>query len=343
MAALVAGCVAMGCGSDSNEDPGTGGKGDGGSSDELDGGGGGGNNALKLTFSPMYSAYDGEHPFKLPVKVVGATGKLKVTTSPDGFVDSDPSTDGVMLTMRKAGKTMVTIADEAGNTGSAELNVTQATPADYELGKTRYNSGIEAFTLPEGGFMLPEGGFPEGGFPEGGIGITRNPESACTFCHRPDGAGGPSSSADGGMIMIDVEHTPQQTGGYSDEDIIKIFSEGVKPAGSPFRVLPDIMIPGRGSIAAGIYMMIHKWNVEDSVKKGIVTYLRGLEPKAQGAIDFGGLIPRGGDGGFMLPNRDAGTTTTTDSGTTTTDAGSDAGTTTDAGSTGGDAGADGGT
>jgi len=269
---------------------------------ETDSGGGGaaGGGALTIAFDPMYSAYDGVHDFKVPVKVTGAKGRLTVTTSPDGFVDSDPSTDGVTLTTRKAGKTTVTISDAEGNKGTAELTVTENDPRDVEVGAERYDNGIDAFTLPEGGIaaLLPEGGFPEGGFnfeaglPEGGFGrrdsgIARNAMAACTFCHIPEGAAGTGTTD---TMRIDVEHTPQQTAGYSDEQIIKIFAEGIKPEGSNWRVIPAAFGPR-------IYPTFHKWDVPDVTKKGIVAYLRSLTPKAQGAIDFGGLLMGGGLGG----------------------------------------------
>lgn len=318
LAALVAGGVAVGIGCGDS----------GGGSD--DGNGGTGSNSgsnggfpvqkavLQLAFDPMYSGYDGVHDYKLPVKVTGATGDLTVTTDPPDFVDSEPNTDGVMLTMRKAGATTVLIKDAQGSWGSAKLTITQFTPDQWELGKTRYNEGGVAFDF-EGGAPMP-GTIPD-----------RNDMAACTSCHLPDGAGGSTTTeTDGGFPQIDIEHTPQQTGGYTDDQLIAIFTEGKKPAGSPFRVIPSLLGPT-------IYSMFHKWNVDEDTKQGIVAYLRSLEPKPQGEIDFGALIPRG-DGGINFPRPDAGTNGGggSDAGTST-DAGSstDAGTTEDA-ATGGD-------
>jgi hypothetical protein len=307
LAALVAGTVAIACGGGDDKPVGDG-DGAGGTTSGTGGDTAGGNPggstgaALTIAFNPMYSAFDGKHTFLVPVRVTGASGKLTVTTSPEGFVDSEPAMDGVTLTTRKAGKCKVTIKDAAGNSGEADLEVTQNDPADLDIGKDRYANGIDAFTLPEGGLMfpgIPEGGIPrdaDGGiiFPEGGIrgfdaGITRNDMAACTFCHVPDG----QQAANGNTMQIDVEHTPTQTAGYSDADLIKIFTEGVKPEGSKYRVvnggglLPD-------AAAARIYAMFHKWNVDAPTQKGIIAYLRGLPPKAQGDIDFGGLLRGGG-------------------------------------------------
>lgn len=306
-AALVAGTVAIACGGGDNKDDPSGTGGTTAGTGDMGGGGttaGASSGALTIVFNPMYSAFDGKaHEFKVPVQVTGASGKLTVTTTPADFVDSAPDAMGVTLTTRKAGTCTVTIKDAEGNSGTAMLTVTQNDPGDVDVGKERYANGIDAFTLPEGGLMLPEGGFtlPEGGIPEGGFafpeggvrgfdsGIMRNEMAACTFCHVPDG----QMAANGNMMQVDVEHTPTQTAGYSDEDLIKIFTMGVKPAGAKFRV-----VNGGGFLndtaAARIYAMFHQWKVDETTQKGIVAYLRALTPKAQGAIDFGGLLRGGG-------------------------------------------------
>src|SRR5690606_24254621 len=129
---------------------------------------------LTLAFNPMYSAFDGNaHEFLVPVKVTGATGKLTVKTEPDGFVQTKPHEEGVMLVTQKAGECKVIITDAEGNSGEAKLVVTENDPSDVDVGKERYANGVDAFNLPEGGIMFPEGGFPglpEGGLPEGGFG-----------------------------------------------------------------------------------------------------------------------------------------------------------------------------
>jgi hypothetical protein len=352
LSVLAAGSLALGCGSDGDKGNGNG-----------NGDGKGGNNQpptgeenLKLTFSPMYSAYiDEDHDFKLPVIMPDAPGKIEFTAADPSMVEIVRTGDAsAMLKMKKAGDTIIYGAAENGDFGKADLHITQATKEELELGQERYENGVEAFVLPEGGFMLPEGGFmiPDGGFmiPDGGFrfdaGIAANPESACTFCHKPDGAGGGAGST-GGIPNLDVEHTPQQIGGYSDEDLLNIFTKGKKPEGVPMRI-------AMGRLAQ-TWEMTHQWQMEESAKKGIIVYIRSLEPKPQGEVDFlGGLIrgladagfvlPEGGfgslfgDGGFMFPRRDAGGGGATDAAAPAedasggeTDAGTDAGTDMDAG------------
>src|SRR5690606_3066154 len=96
--------------------------------------------ALNILFTPMYSAYDGVHDFKVPVKVENVSG-VTFTASEDGFVDIDPTEDGAMLTMRKAG-TVEIIATAGSLRGRSTLTITEATPADYDLGSDRYNNGV---------------------------------------------------------------------------------------------------------------------------------------------------------------------------------------------------------
>ena len=333
-AALVAGTVAISCGGDGKKDDGdspAGGSESGGAAGGAGGAAGGGSTELTIAFNPMYSAFDDNaHEFQVPVKVTGASGKLTVKTEPDGFVQTKPHPEGIMLVTQKAGECMVIITDADGNSGKAKLVVTQNGPDDVNIGKERYANGIDAFNLPEGGLRLPEGGFPglpEGGFPEGGfprfgeggvrfpeggLGIMRNANAACTFCHIPEGAPAENMM----MGQVDVEHTPQQTAGYSDEDLIAIFTMAKKPMGAPYRIVNGGgLIPD--SVAQTIYARFHTWEVAPETQKGIVAYLRSLTPKQQAAIDFGGLLRGGvpgglggrmggGAGGGTMPAMDAG-------------------------------------
>jgi hypothetical protein len=73
-----------------------------------------------------------------------------------------------------------------------------------------------------------------------------------------------------------------QTGGYTDDELVTIFTKGVKPDGVPQRIMPFTQ-----------WHKIHQWAMDDYAVKGIVVYLRTLEPKSQGAVDFGGHGPKG--------------------------------------------------
>jgi hypothetical protein len=222
---------------------------------------------LDLYFNPMYSAYDGEHDFKIPAIVQGVQ-RVRWSALPADAVDMvpDSATGGVLITTRKPG-TVKIIARAGLLSGSADLFITDATPADWATGNDRYNNMIPfpEFDIPDGGIEIPDGGFGDGGFDAGGFTIPN--DLSCRNCH---GAGAEA---------LDVEHTPQQTGGYSDEDLINIFTAGTKPPGAQFHT----------AFPESIYVRFHTWDATDAEKKGIVVYLRSLEPKSQGELDFGGL------------------------------------------------------
>jgi len=218
---------------------------------------------LSLLFSPAYSAYDGVHDFKLPAIVQGVR-EVEWSTNDPTMVDLAPdnSTGGILITTRKAGEVKI-IARAGVLSGSLTLHITDATPEDWETGEQRYNNEIAFPPVPDGGIM-----FPDGGVPDGGMSPIMIPENiSCVNCH------GSAATA------LDVEHTPQQTGGYSDEELIQIFTMGMKPARAKFHTPFPIEI----------YENFHTWDATDAEKKGIVIYLRSLEPKSQGMLDFQGL------------------------------------------------------
>ncbi|MDD9939217.1 MAG: hypothetical protein OXT09_36860 [Myxococcales bacterium] len=223
---------------------------------------------LVLLFNPMYSAYDGVHDFKLPAIVQGVQD-VKWSANPADMVDlaPDSSTGGILITTRKPGTVQI-IARTGALSGSAELHITDATPEDWEIGEMRYNNEIPfpMLELPDGGFM--------GGFDGGAANVMLPDDLSCRNCH--------SSLA----TALDVEHTPQQTGGYSDEELIGIFTMGTKPEDAGFHTpFPE-----------SIYTRFHTWEATEEEQKGIVIYLRSLEPKTQGPLDFAGLMEQFGGG-----------------------------------------------
>jgi hypothetical protein len=219
---------------------------------------------LTLLFTPMYSAYDGgKHKFTLPAIVQGGLEGIKWSARPADGVDFEPDSDsgGVRITTRKSGDILI-IARAGKLSGSSMLHVTDTTPELWELGEHRYNNEI-----PFPDFMLPDAG-PDGGMAMiDPMGLDIPDNLSCHNCH--------SATA----TALDVEHTPQQTGGYSDEDLIKIFTMGMKPANAKFHTpFPETL-----------YMRFHTWEATDDEKLGLITYLRSLTPKSQGALDFQGL------------------------------------------------------
>lgn len=239
--------------------------------------------ALAILFNPMYSAFDGVHTFQLPAIVNGIdTAKVPVTWSASDpslvAFQPDPTTGGVMMTMQKAGQ--LTIYAHAGNLcGAAPLTITTATPDDWMIGSKRYNEGT-VITL---GGSQTDGGAQQ---------------AACTNCHGAT-ASGPFTA---------VAHTPEQTGGFSDQELTDIFVRGTVPPGGYF----DANI-----VPYPLWQGFHQWDVGDAAK-GLVVYLRSLTPTAQkGSFNLGALRDAGARDADPL---EAGTGPTND-GATPPDAG----------------------
>ena len=157
----------------------------------------------------MYSAYDGVHTFQIPAVVNGLDPtqvQIDWSASDPSMValQLDPTTGGVMITTQKAGT--VTIFAQAGSLcGSSPLTITAATPADWTDGSNRYNSGTIITKIGQTRVRSDAG-----------------VQAECTSCHGDTAATGPYKT---------VQHTPEQTGGFSDADLINIFQNGMVPTG----------------------------------------------------------------------------------------------------------------
>jgi hypothetical protein len=242
-----------------------GGDSDGNSSDGSTPPAGGG--SLSIIYAKAFTAFDGVHTFKVPVMVNGVTG---VTWSAEpALVDieaiaDDGSNSGSQAILTTKGAGTVTLKARAGNLeGTAVVTITQAKADAWEVGNARYNDGIS---------LRPS-------MPMPGVPPTVNKAAACTNCH--------------GTQMDDVEHTPAQIGGYTDAEVITIFTQGKKPPGVKNRIIPEAQ-----------WTPIHQWEMSEEEKAGVLVYLRALAPQSQGTLDFGGQgvfrSPGGmrGDGGF---------------------------------------------
>ncbi len=276
-------------------------------------------NALTIAFAPMYSAVipgSTAQTFAVPAIVSGvssgsitwsascgsapcgcATGSC--TASDAVELAADESTGGILITMNPsysgwgaAGSiTAVTMMANAGGVlcGSSTLNVTVSTEANWQAGSARYNDMIALASMMGAPPPTPDGGF----------------RYACTDCHTPKVPG-----VDAGFSPFnDVAHTPEQTGGFSDSDLLDIVQEGVVPgysdagaAGANAGYFDPSILPYEA------WHRIHHWNLEGAEVAGIVTYLRSLTPAAQdGTSNFGGY--GGGpppDGGYHFHHHDGG-------------------------------------
>jgi len=280
-------------------------------------------NSLTIAFNPMYSAFipgSNVQTFLVPAVVKGVSGASVTWSASDMTavgLQTDSSTGGTTITVLKPGT--VTINAQIGSTlcGSALLTVTQNTEDDWTAGNMRYNNGVALINPymmggdggmpqapPPGGFMIPSASDPSPLEPADG-----GPGPACTNCHGPTATMG---------IFQGIEHTPEQTAGFSDQELIDIVVNGIIPDGGYY---DSTIIPYE------YWQFFHKWrDLTDAQQKGIVVYLRSLTPSAQnGKLDFGGAFGR--DAAAAPPSGDDGSTTETDASetdATVADAGADA-------------------
>jgi hypothetical protein len=220
------------------------------------------NSQIELTFSPMYSAYDGVHLFQIPATIENIDPEAITWGLEDPSIASlQVVPNGVMLTIQAPGTTKV-IASAGSICGISELTVTEFDPQQWEIGSARYNNGLVLETL--NAELVSSG---------------EASEAACTSCH--------GKSATNGMFQT-VAHTPAQTGGFSDEELIGIVTEADLPEGAYF---------DEGIIPMAIWKMFHKWKMEGEQRDAIIVYLRSLTPNAQtGQSPLTGLPVDGGMG-----------------------------------------------
>jgi hypothetical protein len=236
--------------------------------------------ALKLIYPTAFSAFDGEHTFKVPFYVDGATVELagwSAIPSDSVTFDADPELGGVIVTVVKDVPEITIAARSETIGGVALLNVTSATPAQWVAGEARYNNGIE-FDLPTldpamfAELLLDPNWMPPK--PPGDI--------ACNNCHTT------------GAKYFEIQHSPTQAARFSDDQLRQILSTGTKPTGVGYRILPEML----GNMTADeVYKSFHTWESTEEEIVGLIVYLRSLTPVGQGDI----LLP---DGTYVAPGTD---------------------------------------
>jgi hypothetical protein len=217
---------------------------------------------LTVAFNPMYSAFDGKHVFQIPAVVRGSN--TQVTWSADstmvGMQTDNERPNEVLIQMLKPGNVLINVVSMDGKCGSAVLFISAAAESDWEIGNARYNDGqslhLAAGATAGSGSPLEQGTM-------GG--------PACTSCHGETATTGP---------YTDVSHTPEQTGGFSDDDLLNIILRGDFPEGGYF----DTSIANYTA-----WHNFHRWaDITMDQQKGIITYLRSLTPADQkGSVNFG--------------------------------------------------------
>jgi hypothetical protein len=250
---------------------------------------------LPIRFNPMYSGYDGTHTYQVPSFVPGMDPSMLTWGSTDPtMVDIQPyaGRPGVMLTTKKAGDvTIVVFVTGTSTCGTAPLHIEPYTVDQWQLGSDRYNNNNPlTITLMDGatfdGGSLPDGApIPDGAMFDAAAfndasnlcmlstqygNVFESPPAACTNCH-----GTMSNGMLFGMaVFMDVQHTPEQTGGFSEADLTNVFVTGTVPAGGYF---------DNSIIDYCAWHGFHTWSDIDTPdkQKGMNAYLRSLTPMEQ--------------------------------------------------------------
>lgn len=215
-----------------------------------------------IKFSPVYSSYDGQHTFLVPVTVQGYTGIEWDTDRRDLVSLSKVNENTVMIETLGAGEAKI-IANAGPLQGYTTLTITKSTPEEWAIGENRYANAAVLMIDREAAMMAAMNAMNMPGQPP----IVIPDDLSCKNCHGS------------GAMALSVEHTPQQTGGYSDEELIAIFTMGQKPPKANWR----------SGIPMPLYTMLHTWSATEEEKRGLVAYIRSLTPATQGPIDFGGI------------------------------------------------------
>ena len=216
---------------------------------------------LTIAFNSMYSAYDGTHTFQIPAVVHGSDGQVTWTadTSMVKLEASSERPNEVLITMRQAGAAIIGAESTDGKCGSAPLQIAAAQESDWEIGHARYNDGtslhLAAGATGGTGSPLEQG----------------NGGPQCTNCHGVTATQGP---------FTNVSHTPEQTGGFSDAELLDIIKRGIWPKNDVF---DNTIVPYPA------WQNFHRWaDITPDQEKGIVVYLRSLPPAPQsGSVNFG--------------------------------------------------------
>jgi hypothetical protein len=330
--AIGVGSIIAACSGSSTQNGGTGNGGDGGGNPPASGDDGGNSTVsttpgscasptVALDFSPMYSAFipgSTAHTFQIPAVIDdGSTGNWSSSDPSIVALAADSDTGGIMITVQGTGPVTIFASKSDGTCGASTLNITSNTEDDWTIGNARYNDGV-AITLgggrPDGGGGgRPDGGGGDdgggGGFKtsDGGSFLELDGGTACTNCH----------GATANSVFKDVSHTPEQTGGFSDTDLVGIITLGMIPDGGYFdpSVLTTQSDGGNTCTDAGTTLSpsmpecglqaykewhgIHQWiDITVDEQPGIIVYLRSLQPEPQnGTSNFGGGGGGFGDGG----------------------------------------------
>jgi hypothetical protein len=228
-----------------------------------------------LVFSPVYSAYDGVHDFRVPVApeddtVVDRWEVVDVDGTPRNDaveISDDPQFGGVIMKMRTAGDFIV-LAHSGQKTGCSELHVTAAQADRWTIGEARYQ---EVYT-------------PTKNEPAQAKGQNTPPEMfACLNCH---GLGDEALAPD---------YTPLQSGGFSDDALADLWTSGTRPSDQPlppFRFCKPTWQTWTDRPPRDVVAWFHATSFTAQESSALILYMRSLPLLSRGDLDLDGVLPR---------------------------------------------------
>ncbi len=194
---------------------------------------------LLLRPDKLYTGRDGTHAFSVPVAVYDADADLTVTAD-------DPS----VVTLTKTALKNPVGVDGVVDSGIYFL-VSAKKAGTYTLTATsrgvRTTASLTVSDYDSDSYAAGEARYANNK-------TSKTKDRACTTCHV-QGAG--------------IDHSPAALASVSDQDVGVIIASGVKAGAAGPQVITIASEPGT----------LHKWNVTDSEKDGLVTYLRALAPR----------------------------------------------------------------
>lgn len=229
--------------------------------------------SVQLLPFPLYSAFDGVHEYAVTPSIA---------TAETGSSDSDPVLASslrwdfdrtffergqstrpgtIKLITKRPGSSMVEVTGHSLSgaviTGRTRVLVSQAQAGEWQTGNTRYNSG-EIVTWPPAGQPTAAPG-------EGTCGLLFTIQyaatAACSSCHNDTNP-------------TQADYTPSETALYSDEDLLRVVTQGTKLAGATFlSFLRDISMPDC------VFASFHTWELNEPEETGIIWKLRSIPPK----------------------------------------------------------------
>jgi len=226
-----------------------------------------------IQYTPMYSAFGGSHSYAVAPYVPAADPRSRDTdpilaSTIEWYVDEQfvsqkafPEIPGATkLTTRRAGTTRVSVAAKSASGATIQqtsmLTISKADDDAWAMGDARYSGG------PHADLRNTLRGLEELSADAGAAGcdvpVQLHDElpkaAACTSCHAESGD----------------DNSPVLTAGYSNDQLIAILTQGMKPAGYPFNSDTLRALPRPDCIFA----QLHDWLIDEDVKFGLILKLR---------------------------------------------------------------------